>query len=416
MNSKLFSRDFRLVVIGQIISILGSAILRFALDLYVLDITGRADVFALVLALSAIPGILFTPIGGAIADRFSRRNLMVLFDFSSSAVVAVLLLLLGSGNGQVLTIGLILAVLSVISSVYQPTVQACVPALTTQENLPAANGIVSGVGAVSNLLGPVLGGVLYGIVGLNTLLAFSCAAFFLSAVMEIFIRIPFVKQARSKAMLPTIAGDMKDSVRYVVKKRPQILKILILAAALNLFMSPFLIIGVPYILRITMQSSGTMYGIGMGIAQFSTILGALLIGRVSKKMSVSTLYKQLLFTAALIVPMALATAPFVLGLGYWPSFILFFAFGGTMMAVITIISIFVITAIQLNTPNEMLGKVMALVMAVSQCAAPLGQAIYGFAFEHFRTVVYVPILLACLFTLIIAWSAQWMFDGSKNEL
>lgn len=415
MENKLFTRNFSLVVIGQIVSILGSSILRFALDLYVLDVTGRADIFALVLALSAIPGIIFTPIGGAISDRFNRRNLMVIFDFSSSAAVLLLLWLLGSQKAEVYTVGMILAVLSVISSVYQPTVQASVPALVSQENLPSANGIVSGVGALSNLIGPVLGGLLYGIAGLHTLVTLSCTAFFLSAVMELFISIPFVKQRRSKAMIPTITGDMKEGLHYVVKEKPQILKILMIAAALNLFLSPFLIIGVPYILRITMESSKAMYGIGMGIAQFSAILGALLIGPASKKMSISTLYKPLLLTAAFILPMAFAVTPFWLGLGFWPGFALFFTFGGAIMALITMISIFVITAIQLETPNEMLGKVMAIIMAISQCAAPLGQALYGFAFEHFKSMVYTPAILACLFTAVISFAAGRLLKNPGEE-
>lgn len=407
-ENRLFTRDFSLVVIGQIVSILGSAILRFALDLYVLDITGRADIFALVLALSAIPGIIFTPIGGAIADRFSRRNLMVIFDFTSSAVVLLLLLLLRLVNTPVLTVGVILAMLSVISSVYQPTVQASVPVLVQEAHLTAANGIVNGVGALSNLLGPVLGGVLYGIAGLNILLVMSCGAFFLSAVMEIFICIPFVKRERSKAMMYTIFGDMKDGMHYIVTEKPQIFKILAIGAALNLFMSPFLIIGVPYILRITMESSKAMYGFGMGTAQLCTILGALLVGAVSKRMSIATLYKPLLLTAALIIPMAAAVTPFFLGLGYWPGFVLFLASGGAIMVLVTVISIYVITAIQLSVPNEMLGKVMAIVMASAQCAAPLGQAMYGFAFQQFRMAAYLPALLACLFTVVIALFSRKM--------
>lgn len=414
MKDKLFTKDFSLVVIGQIISILGSAVLRFALDLYVLDITGRADTFALVLALSAIPGIIFAPFGGAIADRFNRRNLMVIFDFFNSAVVLILLLLLRTGGVPVMKVGVVLTTLSVISSIYQPTVQASIPMLVKEGNLPSANGVVSGVGALSGLIGPVMGGILYGIVGINTLVTLSCTAFFLSAVMEIFIHIPFVNQGCSKAIIPTIVGDMKDGVCYVVKEKPQILKILILAAALNLFMSPFFIIGVPYILRITMQSSETMYGIGMGIAQLSTILGALLVGAGSKKMTISTLYKPLLFTAALILPMAFAVLPFFLELGYWPSFVLFFTSGAAIMALMTMISIFVITAVQLKTPNEMLGKVMAIVMAVAQCAAPLGQAMYGFAFERFHTAVYIPVLLACLSTVLIAFAARAMLKDHRG--
>ena len=213
MRSKLFSRDFSLVVIGQIVSILGSAVLRFALNLYVLDVTGRADIFGLLVAVSAIPAILFTPLGGAIADRFSRRNLMVIFDFSSGAVVLICILLLGTGHASIAVVGVILAALSIISSMYQPAVQASVPVLVDGERLASGNGIVTGVGALSGLLGPVLGGALYGVVGLNVLVAASCAAFFLSAVMEIFIRIPFIKQARTKGIVPTIMEDMQFGLR-----------------------------------------------------------------------------------------------------------------------------------------------------------------------------------------------------------
>lgn len=408
-----FSKDFHLVVVGQIISILGSAILRFALNLYVLDITGRADIFALVLALSSIPGILFSLIGGAIADRFNRRNLMVIFDFSSSGVVLLLILLLNTESASVIVVGAILAVLSIISSMYQPAVQASVPILVKVEKLAQANGIVNGVGALSGLLGPVLGGVLYGLVGLDSLVIMSCVAFFLSAVMEIFIQIPFTKLERNKNIIPTIAGDMKIGMRYVIKENPHIFKILLLAAVLNMLMSPFFIVGVPYILRITMGSTETMYGIGMGIGELSTILGALLVGIFSKKMTLDRLHRFLFLIAALMLPMAFAVSQMMLRFGYWPSFVLFFIFGAVIMVLMTVISIFVITAVQMETPNEMLGKVMAIIMAVAQCAAPLGQALYGIAFQRFSAAVYAPVLLACFFTVIIAFAARTMLSGQN---
>jgi len=415
MKNKLFTRDFSLVVVGQIISILGSAVLRFALDLYVLDLTGRADIFALVIAISAIPGIIFSPIGGAIADRFNRRNLMVIFDFSSSAVVLTLLILLRLGSAPVAVIGVILAILSVISSMYQPTVQASVPVLVDGEQLASANGIVSGVGALSGLLGPVLGGVLYGVVGVNALVAASGIAFFCSAVMEIFIHIPFVKQKLNKNIIPTIVDDMKIGLRHVVKVNPQILKVIILAAALNLFMSPFFIIGVPYILRIVMRSSEGLYGIGMGIAELSTIAGALAVGAFSKKMKLAKLYRVLLLSALFLLPMAVAVMPFMLTLGYWPSFALFFLFGAAIMVLVTMVSIFVITSVQKETPNELMGKVMSIIMAVAQCAAPLGQVLYGMAFEHSVGRSFIPIFMACGFTVAIAFASKFMLRIPKPK-
>lgn len=413
MKDKLFKRDFTLVVIGQVISIFGSAILRFALNLYVLDLTGRADVFALVIALSALPGIVLSPVGGAIADRFNRRNLMVIFDFCSSATVLVLFFLIRMQTASVVAVGVIVAVLSLISSVYQPTVQASIPQLASVENLEEANGVVNGVGALAGLLGPVLGGVLYAALGLNTLVAASCAAFFLSAVMEIFIHIPFEKQERTGNIVAVIAGDMKTGAQYIVKENPRILKIMLIAAALNMFMSPFFIIGVPYILRVAMQSSEVMYGIGMGAGELSTILGALAVGIFAGKLRLSELYKVLLLAAGLILPIAFAVTPFALGLGYWPSFVIFFIFASAIMFLLTLISVFVLTSVQKETPNEMLGKVMAIIMAAAQCSAPLGQALYGIAFERFDAV-YLPVLFACALTFLIAVAARKMLGEPQN--
>ncbi|MDR0517471.1 MAG: MFS transporter, partial [Fibromonadaceae bacterium] len=233
-----FNRNFTLVVIGQVISLLGSAMLRFALNLYVLDITGRADIFAAVIAISSIPAIIFSPIGGAIADRFNRRNLMVIFDFSSSAIVLLLILLMGTGTIPVAAIGAILTILAIISSMYQPAVQASVPTLVSGDQLAGANGIVSGVGALAGLLGPVLGGVMYGFIGLKILVIISCIAFFLSAVMEIFIRIPFTKRASDKRIIGTILNDVKDGFLYISKKKTIILKVVSVAAVLNLILTP----------------------------------------------------------------------------------------------------------------------------------------------------------------------------------
>ncbi|MGV2537895.1 MFS transporter, partial [Bacillus thuringiensis] len=115
------------------------------------------------------------------------------------------------------------------------------------------------------------------LVGLKILVVLSGITFFLSAILETFIKIPFVKRKQDEHIVPTIAKDLKVGFTYVVKQ-PYILKSMILAALLNLILTPLFIVGSPIILRITMQSSDTMYGIGMGFIDFATILGALSIG------------------------------------------------------------------------------------------------------------------------------------------
>ena len=403
-------KDFNLMVLGQIISILGAALLRFALSLYVLDLTGRADLFATLYAVSNIP-LLLTPLGGAIADRYNRRNLMVIYDFTSSFIVLCLFLFMSAGRTPIALIGLVMVLLSIISSMYSPTVNASVPLLVENKKIEQANGIVTAVQALSGVAAPILGGIIYDLVGVNTLVILSSIAFFLSAVMEIFIKIPFQKREFTGNAVKGIARDMREGFKFVVMQ-PFILKSMILAALLNLVLSPLILVSSPVILRVTMQSTDQIYGVGMGIINLASVLGALTVGLFTKKLRINSVYRWLIVTAVLILPISLSVTPFMLKLGYYPSFSLFMLGVVPISMILSILSIFVISKIQKNTPNENLGKVMAIIMAVAQCTAPVGQFLFGIVFEGFQSSVYIPITASSIITFIIAAAAR---RSLKNE-
>lgn len=413
ITRKGFSKDFNLMVIGQIISILGSALLRFALSLYVLDITGRADLFAVLFAISSVP-MLLAPLGGAIADRFNRRNLMVIFDFISSIIVFIFFAMLAIGNSSVFLIGVVMVLLSFVSAMYAPTVMASIPVLVEEEKLEQANGIVNGIQALSNVAAPVLGGILYGLIGLKVLVIVSGVFFFLSAILEMFIHIPFMQREQSRHIIPTLVNDLKEGFSYVLKQS-FIFKCMILAALLNLLLTPLFVVGVPIILRVTMQSSDTLYGVGMGLIDFATILGALSMGYFAKKMGINNLYIWIFITALLIVPMALSVTPLLLNIGYYPSYTLFVVSALLIAMIMTIISIYVITVVQKETPNENLGKVMAIIIAVSQCMAPIGQILYGVLFEAFSVKVYVPILIISIVMVVMAIATKRILRFENSD-
>ncbi|MED1567557.1 MFS transporter [Bacillus paramycoides] len=412
ISTKSSMKDFHLMVTGQIITILGSMLLRFALSLYVLDITGRADIFAGLYAITSIP-FLLAPLGGAIADRFNRRNLMVIFDFINAAIVLGFIALLFNGTVSIMWIGIVMFLLAVVSAMYAPVVMASIPQLVPEKKLEQSNGIVNGVQALSNIVAPVLGGVLYGIIGLKVLVLISGLAFFLSAILEMFIKIPFIKRIQEDHIVPTIVKDMKGGFLYVLKQ-PFILKAMLLAALLNLILTPLFVIGGPIILRVTMQSSDTMYGIGMGLIDFATILGALSIGFFAKKLQMKTLYYWMFVIALLVLPMALSVTPFILSMGHYPPFILFILCSIFIAMIMTIVSIYVITVVQKKTPNENLGKVMAIITAVSQCMAPIGQIVYGFMFEGFSLKIYLPILCISFILIILAFVTKKILRNEGN--
>ena len=169
MRSKLFSRDFTLVVIGQIISLFGNATVRFALPLYLLEQTASSSLYGRVTALAFFPSILLSPFGGMIADRFNKRNIMVVLDFSTAVLLGICALLLGHAD-LVTLLSITLMLLYGIAGAYQPSVQASIPLLVPSECYMQANSIINTVSSFSALLGPALGGVLYGLYGPTPLL------------------------------------------------------------------------------------------------------------------------------------------------------------------------------------------------------------------------------------------------------
>ena len=159
---KGFSKNFYLVVIGQIISLFGNAVIRFALPLHLLSVTGSAALLGVVSGVAFLPLVVMSPIGGLIADRMNKRNIMVVLDFFTAGLVLLFLVL--SGRGSLVSLILImLFLLYGISGAYQPSVQASIPLLVSEEAVMPANAIINMVSSLSGLLGPALGGIAYGL-------------------------------------------------------------------------------------------------------------------------------------------------------------------------------------------------------------------------------------------------------------
>ena len=218
MQTKLFRRDFTLVVIGQIISLFGNAILRFALLLYLLRETGSSTLFGVVTACSFAPMVILSMVGGVLADRVNKRNIMVGLDFSTVAIIKLFYFSLG----KIPTVPLFIIVLMLlygISGTYQPAVQASVPLLVVKEKLIAGNAVVNQVNTISSLLGPVIGGVMFTLWGVAPILLLSAVRFTFSAIMEIFIHIPHETRPREAGVFQVVGMDLKESYKFVKIKK-----------------------------------------------------------------------------------------------------------------------------------------------------------------------------------------------------
>ncbi|HSL45362.1 MAG TPA: MFS transporter, partial [Anaerolineales bacterium] len=161
----LSNRNFRLLWIGEGISVLGDHFCMIALPWLVLQLTGDSLAMGTVLALSAIPRALFMLLGGALTDRFSPRTLML----ASNAVRFVLVSLLTAmvfTNSIAMWMLYALAILfGVADAFFYPAQNSMPPQLVKQDHLQVANSLVQGTMMLTMLIGPALAGLLIATLG-----------------------------------------------------------------------------------------------------------------------------------------------------------------------------------------------------------------------------------------------------------
>lgn len=400
MNEKKakFGKDFLLIVIGQIISLFGNGILRFALPLYLLRETGSSALFGIVTACSLLPMIVLSLLGGVLADNVNKRNIMVGLDFFTAAVITAFYIFKGiMPTVPLFTITLML--LYGISGTYQPAVQASIPALVPKERILSASAIVNQIGALANFMGPIIGGMLYGVWGIKSILQVSIMCFLLSAVMELFIVIPFQKQAEKRSIGETVKNDLRESLHFLRLEKPIFIKLCIVIAGLNLFLSSMITIGVPVIIIDTLSLTDQMLGITQGLLAVGGIAGGLLTALFEKKLRPSKASVFLYLCAGFTC---------VMGLGMMPQGVPLFQYailscmGMAIMAASTMFSIQMLAVVQTQTPSHLVGKVIACIMTLIMCSQPVGQLLYGLLFEVLSQYIGAVILGSGIISLLIA--------------
>ncbi|MDP4095882.1 MFS transporter [Paenibacillus sp. P96] len=410
-KTSLFTKDFTFLVICQIITLFGNAMLRFALPLYILEQSGNAALFGLVSASAFLPMIILSPIGGMIADRVNKQRMMVTLDFLSAALVLGFMLV----NGQVSLIPLVIVVLVLLYGIhgaYTPAVQASLPLLAKQEQMVSASAVINLVNSLSSLLGPIIGGMLYSAYGLTPILAGGGVSFLIAAVLGLFIRIAHKKQQASGSMLAIAKDDMKRSMRYIMKENPIMAKVIGIVFLFNLFMSAMLIIGLPVLITQTLGLSILHYGVAEAALAAGGLTGGILAGVLGKKLTLRHAYLLLLLCAAGSIPMGLVI---LLGLPAFTCYIVITAMSFLLMIAATIFTVQMFAFVQVQTPPELLGKVISCLMGLTLSAQPIGQAIYGLLFERFAEFSWAIWLGGATVACLIAVFSKRAFSGIREE-
>ena len=386
--ARLTNRNFLLLWQGQTISQLGNQAFALGTAFWMLEATGSASLMGLLLASSTLPAILLAPIGGAVADRFSRIRILIACDVIAGIVMLAQALAMLSGRfpRPALVIGLFAAALisGVVSAFFMPAFSAALPDLVPVERLAAANSLSQFSIQASTLVGQGLGGVLFRLLGAPRLFLFDGLSFLFAAGSESLVRLP-PPPPRERLRLAASARQFMASIREgfaYIRHTPGLLAFLAAPLAYNTCAMALLVL-LPFFVRINLGAGAEWYGFLLAAISCGTIAGFLLAGLLRFTGEASGRF--------LIALIAVAPAPMMVT-GFVHSRGVGLALAFTLGVMLGLINVKLITLLQTSTPAELRGRVLGLWNALVNAFIPLGMALGGLAGD--LTGKNIPLLFA----------------------
>ena len=289
-------RNFRLLWFGETISLLGDQFYLIALPWLVLKLTGDAFAMGTVLALGGIPRALFMLVGGAVTDRFSPRNVMLVSNVLRLILTALLTVLVLAGQIQLWMIYVFALAFGLADAFFFPAQSAIVPRIVNKDQLEGANALTQGTAQLSLFAGPVLAGVMIALLGggstsvdgvpevrgIAYAFLFDALTFVISAFTLWLMRTdqPSESDADTKD-----AGGVISAIRagllYVWNDVPLRIFFLLIAISNLLIMGPF-IVGIPVLADTRLPEGAAAFGIIMSAFGGGSLLGIVLAGTLPR--------------------------------------------------------------------------------------------------------------------------------------
>lgn len=322
----------------------------------------------------------------------------------NAALVAVLLAFLalkGVGDPFVLVVFATMASF-VAQALYQPSIQSTVPFVLAPADVPRGVALVSQIGSLTTLGGPVVGAAVYGVAGLVPVVWISLAAFALSgAVVALAVRFSCEPSPWDGGALAMVRDDLAEAFRFLHGK-PLLLGGMATATFVNVSAGALINVGTVYVVTITL-------GLGAAYASFAQMaMGAgslvghslLVVGPRLFSLRKSSAYVGGVAAAMTVAALALcsmgSTGPVTVFLILVASYSFATMSGGLMGSCMLV-------ELQSGAPVELVGKLIALFMTLVNCATPFGQAVYGALFDVLPAWVIATATAVELAAVTVAW-------------
>ena len=394
----LHYRDFRLFWFGQIISLSGTWMQSVAQGWLVYSLTKSPFYLGLVAASGSLPILLFTLAGGIAADRFRKRNLLLLTQALSILPALLLGILTDINMITVWQVALLAAVLGTVNAFDIPARQSFLIELVGRDNLTSAIALNSAVFHGARMVGPVVAGITIASLGLP-------ACFYLNALSFVAVIIALSKMTIQGEIRESSNGLLKDFIEGIrfVKSSPGISRSILLIAVFSLVGMPFITL-LPVFAGDVLNAGAKGFGFLVGATGAGALAAALLLAfrgdmhDKDKFISISALSASVSLLAFSLSKNMFLSLPFLMIVGW--GLVSFLATANSF--------------IQLSVPDNLRGRVMSVFTLVFLGTAPIGNSLIGAMADYIGTpyTVSISAVICIIASLLFAMKRK----GRKDTL
>ena len=390
-------RDFRVQWFGACTSSIGSWTQSAAQNWMVLSLTGSAFFLGLDAFLQQLPIMLFTLIGGVLADRRDRRQTLLSSQYVQMTTAIILALLVYFGVVKIWQILVLSFATGFAQAFGGPAYQALIPSLVDKKDLPNAVAFNAIQVNIARLLGPLVFSAtiaLFAVWGFTD--AQGMAACFAVNAASFLVVVYTLMSLHVKQIPATGTQRMRDEMRtglLYVRNNGRLVALTTLAAATT-FLGFAMITFLPIFAQNVFHQGAGTYSHLLAFSGAGSIVGALIVAWLGKfkRIGLTTLLVQVLYGVLMIV--------FARSQTVWFSEIVLFIAGGAMMLVFSTVT----SLVQLIAPNEMRGRVMSIYMVAFRGGMPIGSLVSG----YLATLLSAQTILTANGVLLIAVATYFL--------
>ena len=371
----LRDRNVRWLFAGQTISQVGDGVSKVALLWFVYALTDSALKMSLIGVLQTIPPLVFGPFAGVLIDRLDKRKAMMVIDLARTGLLASIPLLYTAGLLTLPLLYVLVFVTAMFSMAFGPALNSTLPLIVKKEQLTGVNALMQSAMTIGQLFGPALSGMLIAAIGAQNALYVNAAAFCISALAKIPLRLPHVRAHRSgDNVLRQAVNDLRDGVRFVFVKQRLLFLLMIVASICTLGSTAFV-----YLLPVIGDRLLHVGTVALGWLWSSLSLGILgtTAWLIWKPQQTICARIWLIAVAAAIaagaVPGLLMNDSILWAVG------LIVAIGATSGLITPLVA----TSLQERTPKELMARVFGLFNTGTMVFAMIGMTLFGWIADRF---------------------------------